>query len=64
MSATDRAVADGVEWLLSRQKPDGSWDFGMVGSFTHRYMGSFGTEIYGIAYPLLALCAWRDRLSE
>lgn len=60
VAVADPAVERGLSWLLDHQKEDGSWDFGMVGSFTHRYMGSFGTEIYGIAYPLLALCAWRN----
>jgi squalene-hopene/tetraprenyl-beta-curcumene cyclase len=58
---SDPAILKGLEWLLEHQNVDGSWDYSMVGSFTHRYMGSFGTEIYGIVYPMLALCAWRDR---
>lgn len=56
-------VQRGIRWLLDHQNDDGSWPFSMAGSFTHHYMGSYGTTVLPQPVAIMALSAWRDRLT-
>jgi squalene cyclase len=44
----------GLEFLLSRQRPDGSWDASCVGIYWE-IIGGYADPIYAAVFPLLAL---------
>ena len=48
------AVRRGLEFLLNRQKPEGSWDASCVGIYWE-IIGGYADPIYAVVFPLLAL---------
>ena len=44
----------GLEFLLSRQRPEGSWDASCVGIYWE-IIGGYADPIYAAVFPLLAL---------
>ncbi|MCZ6681307.1 MAG: hypothetical protein O7E52_29155, partial [Candidatus Poribacteria bacterium] len=50
----NHAAQRGLEFLLSRQKPDGGWDASCVGIYWE-VIGGYADPIYASAFPLLAL---------
>ncbi len=44
----------GLEFLLSRQRPEGSWDASCVGIYWE-IIGGYADPIYAVVFPLLAL---------
>ena len=50
----NRAAQKGLEFLLSHQKPDGSWDASCVGIYWE-VIGGYADPIYASVFPLLAL---------
>lgn len=48
------AARKGLEFLLSRQRPDGSWDASCVGIYWE-IIGGYADPIYAAVFPLLAL---------
>jgi squalene-hopene/tetraprenyl-beta-curcumene cyclase len=58
VDAAHPAVADGVRWLVERQRPDGNWDeelftgTGFPGDFYLNY------HLYRLSFPLTALARY------
>ncbi len=48
------AARKGLEFLLSRQRPDGSWEASCVGIYWE-IIGGYADPIYAAAFPMLAL---------
>ena len=44
----------GLEFLLSHQRPEGSWDASCVGIYWE-IIGGYADPIYAVVFPLLAL---------
>ena len=53
----------GLEFLLSRQRPDGSWDASCVGIYWE-IIGGYADPIYAAVFPLLALNQYFKRIDD
>ena len=53
----------GLEFLLRRQRPDGSWDASCVGIYWE-IIGGYADPIYAAVFPLLALNQYFKRIDD
>ena len=67
------SIAKGVRWLLTRQRPDGSWDESTGSGLQHQalYTGTGFPRVFYLAYtlyrqyfPLLALTTYRRAMEQ